>query len=137
MTALVSLGAFAILALAVSHAQGPDHLQLGALKFERYASPVLSPSPAAGNMWADVAYVLGVPAIVTVLIAGFVYGAFRRVLKRTVFYGALAAGAFLVSEKIMNHSCSNDYRGTSAFPPGTSPRYALPPSPRGWRSTRC
>jgi membrane-associated phospholipid phosphatase len=116
--ALVSLGAFALLAVAVSHGQGPSYFERGALHFEHHAFPGLGPNAAGSSGWPDVASLLAVPVIGAVLLVSLVYGALRRVLRRVAVYGALAGAAFLIGEEIMKPLVQQRFHGELSFPSG-------------------
>jgi hypothetical protein len=110
VTALLSLGAFTLLALAVAHGQGPYGFE----------DPVFSwlGSPGTTGAWAHLAQVLAVPGIVVALAISVAVGAARRGLLRVAVYGAFAATALLMSEHVAKPLIQRSYIGELTFPSG-------------------
>jgi membrane-associated phospholipid phosphatase len=110
VTALICLLTTVLLALAVTHSHAP-------YGFEEPALERLGP-PSAIVTWADVADVLGTPAIASVLVVSFAFGVARRGVFRVLVYGALAAATFLVSEHVAKPLVHRTMHGALTFPSG-------------------
>lgn len=117
VTALVSLGAFAILAIAVSRGHQPFHFEWRAVHFERHAFDAFGPSASLDGS-SELPNWLATPAIIAVAVASALYGAVRRVLPRVAVYAGLALAAFVISEKLMKPLVGERYFGELSFPSG-------------------
>jgi membrane-associated phospholipid phosphatase len=110
VTALLSLLATALLALAVAHGRAP-------YAFEDSAVAWLGP-PSSIGAWSDLVDVLGPPAIGAAVVASFAFGLARRGLLRVAFYAALAAATFLISEHVAKPLVQRTHYGELTFPSG-------------------
>ena len=111
VTALVSLLATALLALAVAHGSSP-------YRFEDRALDWLGP-PSAIAAWANLVEFLGAPAIAAALIASVTLGCLRKAFFRVLVYAALAAAALLTSEHLAKPLVQRTYDAELTFPSGS------------------
>jgi membrane-associated phospholipid phosphatase len=107
--ALPCLVAFALLAAAVAHGQGP-------YGFEDPAFRWLGSSTTGA--WPRLAEILAVPAIAVVVVVCVALGVARGVLLRVLVYAALAATALLVSNDVAKPLVQRSYYGEPTFPSG-------------------
>ena len=117
ITALVSLVAFSLLALAVWRGHQPFHFEWRAVHFERHTFNAFGPSASLDGS-SELPDVLAAPAIIGVLLVSVVYGAIQRVLLRVAVYAGFAAAAFLIGEKIMKPLVQERYFSELSFPSG-------------------
>ena len=117
ITALAALGAFAILALAVSRGHQPFHFEWRAVHFERHAFDAFGPSASLDGS-SQLPNLLATPAIIAVAVVSTLYGAVRRVLLRVAVYAGFAATAFVISEKLIKPLVGERYFGELSFPSG-------------------
>ena len=117
ITALVSLGAFTLLAVAVWRGHQPFQFEWRAVHFERHTFNAFGPS-ASLNGSSNLPDVLATPAIIGVFLISVVYGAIRRVLLRVAVYAGLAAAAFFIGEQIMKPLVQERYFDELSFPSG-------------------
>jgi membrane-associated phospholipid phosphatase len=108
--ALVSLLSFALLATDLAHGHG-------LYSFERPLLRSLG-SPSSVGAWVDFADLLAFPAIITVLVVAFAFGALRRTLVRVAVYAGFAAVAFLMSELVAKPLVHETHDGHLTFPSG-------------------
>ena len=111
ITSLISLVAFAALALAVAHGTGP-------YGFENRAIDWLG-QPSAVRTWSNVAKLLGTPAVVVVLVVCSAFGLGRQAFLRIALYAGLAVGAILISEHIAKPLVQRTYASELTFPSGS------------------
>ena len=117
ITALVSLAAFAILALAVSRGHQPFYFEWRATHLERHTFNAFGPTaPLAGS--TDFPDLLATPAIIAVVLVSLIYGAIRRILPRVAVYAGFAVAAFEIGEKVMKPLVGERYFGELSFPSG-------------------
>ena len=110
VTALTSLLATAVLALAVAHGRSP-------YPFENRALSWLGP-PSAVPTWADLVEYLGFPAIGAVVAVSVCLGFVRKAVSRVVVFAAFAAVALLTSEHIVKPLVQRTYDAELTFPSG-------------------
>jgi len=110
LTALTSLFAFVLLAIAVAHGSSP-------YGFEDPAISWLGTRPAVGS-WDNVAELLAAPAIGAAFVVSVALGVARRGFFRVVVYAALAVTAFLISEHVAKPLVQRSYVGELTFPSG-------------------
>ena len=110
VTALTSLLATAVLALAVAHGRSP-------YPFENRALSWLG-SPSAVSTWADLIAYLGFPVICAVVAVSVCLGFVRKAISRVVVFAAFAAVALLTSEHIVKHLVQRTYNAELTFPSG-------------------
>ena len=111
ITSLISLLAFAALALVVAHGSGP-------YGFENRAIDGLGQLSAA-RTWSNVAELLGTPAVVVVLVVCFALGLARQAFLRIALYAGLAVGSILISEHIAKPLVQRTYSSELTFPSGS------------------
>ena len=117
ITALVTLGAFAILAVAVSRGHQPFRFEWRAVHFERHAFDAFGPSASLDGS-SELPNLLATPAIIAVAVVSALYGAVRRVLPRVAVYAGLAVAALVISEKVMKPLVGERYFAELSFPSG-------------------
>jgi membrane-associated phospholipid phosphatase len=110
VVALTCLLATAALAGAVAHGHSP-------YPFEDPAFAWLG-APSAVRSWADLAELLGAPAVGAVLVVSLAFGLVRRAFLRVAVYAALAAAALLISEHVAKPLVQRTYYGELTFPSG-------------------
>ena len=110
LTALTSLFAFALLAIAVAHGNSPYGFEDPVIRW-------LGTRPAVGS-WDNVAELLAAPAIGAALVVSAALGFVRRAFLRVVGYATLAVMAFLLSEHVAKPLVQRSYVGELAFPSG-------------------
>ena len=110
VTALTSLLATAVLALAVAHGRSP-------YPFENRALGWLGP-PSAIADWSDLVEYLGDPAICAAVAFSVCLGFVRRVFPRVVVFAAFAAVALLTSEHLVKPLVQRTYNAELTFPSG-------------------
>jgi membrane-associated phospholipid phosphatase len=111
ITALICLFAFAALALVVAHGSSP-------YRFEDHVIGWLG-HPSAVRRWANLAELLGTPALVVVLVICSALGLARRAFLRIALYAGLAFGAILISEHIAKPLVQRTYVSELTFPSGS------------------
>ena len=111
ITALICLLAFAALALVVAHGSSPY----------RFEDPVIGwlGHPSAVRRWANLAELLGTPALVVVLVICSAFGLARQAFLRIALYAGLAFGAILISEHIAKPLVQRTYVSELTFPSGS------------------
>jgi membrane-associated phospholipid phosphatase len=111
IVAEVCLVATAALALIVSHGTAPYGFEV----------PILDwlGRPSAVQAWADLAQVLGNPAVGVVLVICFAFGLIRGVAVRVVLYAVLAIATILISEHLAKPLIDRTYDGELTFPSGS------------------
>jgi membrane-associated phospholipid phosphatase len=110
ITALVCLGATAVLAVAVAHGSGPYGFEDPAINWLAH--------PSAIRAWGQVAEILGTPALVVVLVACSAFGLARQALLRIALYAVLAVGAILLSDHVAKPLVQRTYYSVLTFPSG-------------------
>jgi membrane-associated phospholipid phosphatase len=111
ITSLISLLAFAALALVVAHGSGPYGFEKGAIDWLGQLSAV--------RTWSNVAELLGTPAVVAVLVVCFALGLAKQAFLRIALYAGLAVGAILISEHIAKPLVQRTYFSELTFPSGS------------------
>jgi membrane-associated phospholipid phosphatase len=108
--ALVSLSSFALLGAVLANDRGLYGFDAPFLR-----SPGSLPS---FRSWADIADLVGAPAIGVVLAVALAFGILRRSLARVMIYAGLAAVTFLVSEHVAKPLDHETVAGHLSFPSG-------------------
>ncbi len=111
ITSLISLLAFAALALVVAHGSGPYGFENGAIDWLGQLSAV--------RTWSNVAELFGTPAVVAVLVVCFALGLAKQAFLRIALYAGLAVGAILISEHIAKPLVQRTYFSELTFPSGS------------------
>jgi hypothetical protein len=108
--ALVSLSSFALLGSVLANDYG----------LYRFGSPFLISSDSLPSIraWADIADLVGAPAIVAVLAVALAFGILRRSVARVMVYAGLAAVTFLISEHVAKPLDHEMIAGHLSFPSG-------------------
>ena len=108
--ALVSLLITALLGLAVSRGYGAYHLEWHAMRLLGHASSIAR--------WADLADVLAVPVIVSLVVLSVIVGVIHRIPMRVVAFAGFAAAALLINEHVVKPAVQERLLGGLSFPSG-------------------
>jgi hypothetical protein len=108
--ALVSLFTTALLGLAVSRGYGAYHLEWHSLRLLGHASTIAH--------WADLADVLAVPVIVSVVVLSLMVGTIHRITMRVAAFAGFALGALLINEHVVKPAVQERLLGGLSFPSG-------------------
>jgi membrane-associated phospholipid phosphatase len=111
ITSLISLLAFAALALVVAQGSAPYGFENRAIDWLGQLSAV--------RTWSNAAELLGTPAVVVVLVVCFALGLAKRAFLRIALYAGLAVGAILISEHIAKPLVQRTYFSELTFPSGS------------------
>jgi hypothetical protein len=108
--ALVSLLALALLSLAVSRGYGAYRLEWHSMRLLGRASDIAR--------WADLADLLAVPAIVSLVVVSVIVGAVHRIPLRVAAFAGFAAAALLINEHVVKPAVQERLLGALSFPSG-------------------